>query len=80
MNIAEHPTLSPIARWKSKSVRYTPLYSLGSTPIVNNQLCIDLDPYPFQNDKLQLIKGFKFGFQLQKAGPRIYHEAKKKKN
>uniref|UniRef100_A0A8W8L937 Tyr recombinase domain-containing protein n=1 Tax=Magallana gigas TaxID=29159 RepID=A0A8W8L937_MAGGI len=55
-NIAEDPTLKPIARGKTKSVRCIPLYSLGSTPIVYNNLCIELDSYPFQNDKLQLVR------------------------
>lgn len=79
-NIAEDPTLKPIARGKTKSVRCIPLYSLGSTPIVYNNLCIELDSYPFQNDKLQLVRGFKFGFPLQYAGPRIYYEAKNLKS
>lgn len=80
MNIVEDPTLKPIAQGKTKYVRYITLYSLGSTHIVYNHLCITIDSYPFRNDELQLIKGFKFGFPLQYAGPRIYHEAKKLKS
>lgn len=67
VNTAEDPTLKPIARGKTKSARYIPLYSLGSTPIGYDHLCIELNSYPFQNDNLQLIKGFKFGFPLQYA-------------
>lgn len=80
MNITEDPTLKPIVRAKSKSVRHIPLYSLGSTPIVYNQLCNELDYNPIQNDKIKLIKSFKFGFPLQYAGQRIYYEAKNLKS
>lgn len=80
VNTAEDLILKPIARGKTKSVGHIPLYSLGSTPIVYNHLCIEIDSYPIQNDKLQLIKGLKFGFPLQYAGPRIYFEAKNLKS
>lgn len=64
VNTAEDPTLKPIARSKTKSVGHIPLYSLGSTPIVYNHLCIELDSYPFQNDTLQLIKSFQIWFSI----------------
>lgn len=47
-----------------KSKTDIPLYNLANTPILYNQLCIELESYPFEGDKLQLLNGFKFGFPL----------------
>ena len=40
------------------------------------QLHAELESYPFEADKQQLLHGLKFGFLLHYAGPRVSKEAK----
>lgn len=51
------------------------LYSLAWTPIKYAELCSELSSYPIALDRIQITHGFKYGFPLHYAGPRVYREA-----
>lgn len=56
------------------------LYSLACTPIKYSELCNALLSYPHLSDQIQLRHGFKYGFPLHYAGPRLHREAKNLKS
>ena len=51
------------------------LYSLAKTPIKYDNLSVELQSYPLEQDRLQLLTGFKSGFSLQYSGPRKFRES-----
>ena len=62
------------------SMSNSTLFDLAFTPIVYSQLHAELESYPFEADKQQLLHGFKLGFLLHHAGPRVPKEARNLKS
>ena len=56
------------------------LYSLAKTPIKYDNLSVELRSYPLEQDRLQLLTGFKSGFSLQYSGPRKFRESQNLKS
>ena len=56
------PTLRSTVIHVKNSMSNNTLFDLAFTPIVYSQLHAELESYPFEVDKQQLLHGFKFGF------------------
>ena len=52
------------------------LFDLVFTFIVYSHLQAELESYPFEGDKQQLLHGLKFGILLHYAGPRVPKDVK----
>ena len=71
---AEGPILKLTVPW-GKDKGHFNLYSLAKTPIKYDNLSVELQSYPLEQDRLQLLTGFKSGFSLQYSGPRKFRES-----
>jgi hypothetical protein len=78
-SIAGDPIPKSTVIWDQDKVQSN-LYTLATTPIVYSQLCFELESYPFEHDKQELLKGFERGFSLHYSGPRKFRESKNLKS
>lgn len=67
-------TVHPVKRSTDICIK---LHGFANTPIIYNQLRIELDSYSFEDSNYQLFNGFKFSYSHHNSCPRIYREAKK---
>ena len=65
-------TVTHVKNSKSDSTLFDPVFTL----IVYSQLQPELESYPFEVDKQQLLHGFKFGILLHYADPRVPKDVK----
>ena len=56
------PTLRSTVIYVKNSMSNSTLFDLAFIPIVYSQVHTELESYPFEADKQQLLHGFKFGF------------------
>ena len=63
------PTLRSTVIQVKNSMSISTLFDLAFTPIVYSQLHAELESYPFEADKQQLLHGFKFFFFVTLCWP-----------